>query len=80
MIQHPGSAHEEKILPASPPAEQKRPLPEGLRAASGWLCGEATGKLAYRKVLYGRQEGHGKGCRHRPKWSMGHGGIRPIEP
>ena len=40
----------------------------------------AAGKLVHRKVLYGRQEGHGKGRRRRPKWSKGHGGIRPIEP
>ena len=25
------------------------------------------GKLRHRKVLYGRQEGNCKGCRHRPK-------------
>lgn len=40
----------------------------------------ATGKLAHRKVLYGRQKGHCKGCRRRPVWSKGHGEIRPMEP
>lgn len=40
----------------------------------------ASGKLAHRKVLYGRQEGNCKGCSHRPKRSKGHGEISPIEP
>lgn len=40
----------------------------------------AAGKFAHRKVLYGCQEGNCKGCRRRPKWSKGHGGIRSVEP